>query len=60
MSDYQENPDMKFAGLLLTFLSMASFATATPAVPEIDGASLATGFALASGALMVARGRRRK
>lgn len=50
---------MKFVGMFVTLLAVAGFASATPAVPEIDGNSIATGIALVSGALLVARGRRK-
>lgn len=51
---------MKLIGLLVTFLAMAAFAAAVPApVPEIDANSVATGVALISGALLVARGSRK-
>ena len=50
---------MKFAGMILTFLGMATFASAAIA-PEIDGSTLTTGVTLIAGALLVARGRRKK
>ncbi len=52
---------MKFAGILLTFLSMATVALAIPVeAPEIDGSSLTSGLTLIAGVLMVARSRRKK
>lgn len=60
---------MKILGSIVMFLAAASFALAIDdgtsntilvgEVPEIDGSSIATGIALVSGALMVARGRRK-
>jgi uncharacterized protein YccT (UPF0319 family) len=50
---------VKVLGLLTLMLGTAVFASAITAVPEIDGSSLATGIALVSGALLVARGRRK-
>ncbi len=51
---------MKYAGILLTFLGMAAFASASVSVPEIDGSSLVSGVTLISGALLIARGRRKR
>ena len=52
---------MKILGMLLTALSVACILSASPApVPEIDGQSLGSGLVLASGLLMVARGRNKK
>ncbi len=50
---------MKILGMLVTFLAMTLFAYAVTPVPEIDANSVATGIALVSGALLVARGRRK-
>lgn len=50
---------MKALGLITLILGTAVFASAAVLVPEIDGSSLATGIALVSGALLVARGRRK-
>ncbi len=50
---------MKILGMLVTFLAMALFAAAGVNVPEIDANSVATGIALVSGGLLVARGRRK-
>ncbi len=51
---------MKFAGIILTFLGLASFAFAGTAVPEIDGSSLVSGLTLVSGALLIARASRKR
>ncbi|MEO8098400.1 MAG: hypothetical protein ABI811_11925 [Acidobacteriota bacterium] len=51
---------MKYVGMLLTLLAMAGFASAALAAPEIDGSSLVSGVVLASGAVLIARGRRRR
>ena len=50
---------MKYTGILLTFLGMATFASAVSPVPEIDGSSLVSGVTLISGALLIMRGRRK-
>ncbi len=50
---------MKILGMLVTFLAMTLFASAAVSAPEIDANSVATGIALVSGALLVARGRRK-
>ena len=52
---------MKFAGVVLVCLSLASIAVAGPlSVPEISPASAGTALALISGVVLVMRGRRRK
>jgi hypothetical protein len=51
---------MKLTGMLLILLGMAQFALAVPAnAPEIDGSTLVSGVTLATGALLVIRGRRK-
>ena len=52
---------MKFAGMVLMFASISSFAVAGGiATPEISPASGVGALALLSGALLVIRGRRKK
>ena len=52
---------MKLLGLVIAMAAMAGLALAaeTFPAPEIDGSSIATGIALVSGALLIARGRRK-
>ena len=51
---------MKLLGLVIAMAAIAGLALAqTQPVPEIDGSSIATGIALVSGALLIARSRRK-
>ncbi|HLK19223.1 MAG TPA: hypothetical protein VKT81_09710 [Bryobacteraceae bacterium] len=50
---------MKLLGMALMFVGVASFASATATVPEIDPGSAGSALALLSGALLVMRARRK-
>jgi hypothetical protein len=50
---------MKLLGIALMFVAVASFASASISVPEIDPGSAGSALALLSGALLVIRARRK-
>ncbi len=50
---------MKLTGMFLLLVGVATFAIATPAVPEINAGSAGSALALLSGALLVLRSRKK-